>query len=895
MQLPYFQRPLLFFNQQKFRADLLAADGRIIPLFKNALHGANVQFDRRFDEGEYIRNLIYERALFIDCILHFAWHQFDWSDDICLMAVGGYGRAELHPKSDIDLLLLFETEHASDLESAQSFLTLLWDIGLEIGHSVRDMQQCLQIAREDITVVTNLIESRALVGNESLAKEIQRLTGPEYMWPSEEFFDAKWQEQNERHEKHNNTETNLEPNIKNAPGGLRDIQTINWVAKRHFGVRTLKQLEGTGFFTDEEFDLLQSSEEFLWRVRYGLHKVVKRPEERLLFDFQHELAVELGFKGDTDKQIIEEFMHRYYRVTLALGELNDVLMHFLDEAILKKNSSNENISAINERFQLRNKYIEVTDETVFLRTPSALLEIFVLMGENEHIKGVRPETIRLLREHQNLIHEEFRNSPENNTLFMRLLRSEHGLSQQLLRMKRYNILSRYLPEFRNLIGQMQHDLFHIYTVDVHTLLVVKNMRKFRHKTAETQFPLAAECFKRINKPELLYIAGLYHDIAKGRGGDHSILGGVDAADFCRRHNISSSDTRLIVWLVENHLLMSKASQKQDLSDPEVIHQFAQIVGDQRHLDYLYLLTVADINATNPNLWTGWRDSLMLQLYSETRSALRRGLENPIDSKDIIEENKHAALRELIIQKVDEDKVMRLWDYLGDDYFLRENTSEIIWHSQAIIEHNSDEDLILIRDGNANELTGFTEIFIRTKDRDYVFAAVAAALDHLNLTIHDARIYNTARGGYTIDTFYVADADNHPIAHDNETQTKIINALKEELSLTDDYSDIVQRRIPRQLKHFTIPTRATISNNINNNSTILEVICPDRPGLLALIGRIFLQFNIQLVNAKITTLGEKVEDIFLISDQDGNPLSDPQLCHDLQTEICKQLDQQVGQD
>jgi [protein-PII] uridylyltransferase len=894
MDIPYFEGPLSFFNQSRFRKSLESAEGRHIPVFKDAINAANVQLDRRFEEGEEIRNLIYDRALFIDCILHYCWHQFSWGDSVCLMAVGGYGRGELHPRSDIDLLLLLSEEKPEDMESAQGLVTLLWDIGLDIGSSVRTIEQCLEIAAEDITVMTNLIESRTLVGNGDLCLQLQKGVQPEHMWDSKAFFQAKWQEQVERHKKHSNTETNLEPNVKNAPGGLRDIQTIAWVAKRHFNVRTLKQLEGHNFFTEEEFALLQNGEEFLWRVRYGLHKVAGRAEERLLFDHQRALAAELGFEDKDGQLAVEQLMHRYYRVVLSLSELNDVLLHYLDESILN-DGLDDVVRPINPRFRLRNGYIEVSSETVFLEEPSALLEIFVLMGQSETIKGVRPETIRLLRQHRNLIHEDFRNDEKNKELFLQLLRSEHGLFKQLRRMKRYNILGRYLPEFKNIIGQMQHDLFHIYTVDAHTLLLIKNLRKFRYDEAEQVFPLAWEVHKRIDKPELLYIAGLYHDIAKGRGGDHSTLGAVDAMDFCQRHGLSKSDSRLVVWLVEKHLLMSQVSQKQDLSDPEVIHQFASEVGDQRHLNYLYLLTVADINATNPTLWTNWRDTLMRQLYTETKRALRRGLENPIDRKELIEETQQAAMRKMIINGADEDKVLRLWDYLGDDYFLREGVDDIVWQSEAILEHNSPEDMVLTRHKENDHQAGITEIFLRTKNRDNVFAAVASALDNLNLSIIDARIYNTERGGYTIDTFYVAQEDGQPVELCEETTRKIHSALAEELALTDCYSDIVKRRTPRVLKHFAVPTRTSISNDINTNTTVLEVISPDRPGFLALIGRIFLEYGIQLQNAKITTLGERVEDIFFLTDKEGNPLSDPQLCEDMQRDICNQLDQQVQEE
>ncbi|RYZ89889.1 MAG: [protein-PII] uridylyltransferase, partial [Moraxellaceae bacterium] len=486
-------------------------------------------------------------------------------------------------------------------ENIGQFFTFLWDIKLEIGSSVRTVKQCIEIARNDITVATNIMESRTLVGDESLRHELLQQSAPNNIWPADAFFRAKWDEQIARHKKYNDTEYNLEPNIKNAPGGLRDIQTISWVAKRYFQVRTLKQLEGKGFFTEEEFSLLYSGEEYLWRVRYGLHMVAKRAEERLMFDYQRELAKLFGFEDEQGSLAVEQFMHKYYRTVLALRELNDVLLQFLSEAILQKGKCKSVIS-VNERFQLRDNYIEATHTYIFEENPSALLEMFVLMAQNPDIVGVRASTIRLVRESRHLIDEDFRNNPKNTQLFVALLQHPAGLVEQLKRMLRYGILGLYLPEFGQVTGQMQHDLFHIYTVDAHTLKVVQNMCNFLSPSAKEEFPIAAYIMTRLPRLDLLYMAGLYHDIGKGRGGDHSTLGAVDAELFCRRHGISPRETRLVSWLVEKHLLMSSVSQKQDLSDPDVIRNFALTVGDQMHLDYLYALTVADINGTNRELW-----------------------------------------------------------------------------------------------------------------------------------------------------------------------------------------------------------------------------------------------------------------------------------------------------
>jgi [protein-PII] uridylyltransferase len=893
MSIPYFERPLFFFDQSRFRQAL--ATGNRITVFKDAINAASTQFNRRFQEGEDIRTLVYERALFVDCIVHYAWYQFDWGEDsshISLIAVGGYGRGELHPHSDIDLLVLLDTEEDTGRyqRSIESFITLLWDIGLEIGQSVRTIEQCLEIARKDITVATNILECRTILGPDDLRQRLMEQTSPEHMWPADEFFRAKWDEQIKRHDKHNNTEYNLEPNVKNAPGGLRDIQTISWVAKRFFGVRTLRQLEGRGFFTEAEYAILRSGEEFLWKVRYGLHLLAGRPEERLLFDYQRELATMFGYQDTPERLAVEQFMHWYYRIVLALGELNDVLMQFLDEAILQKGQSKE-VTPINQRFQLRDNYIEVTHTKVFKEEPSALLEIFVLMGNNPDIRGPRASTIRLIRENRERIDDDFRNNPKNQKLFMGLLGCPYGLFTQLKRMKRYGILGRYLPEFGRVTGQMQHDLFHIYTVDAHTLLVVKNMRLFRHPDAEEMFPVAAHVMKRLPRHELLYIAGLYHDIGKGRGGDHSTLGAVDAREFCERHGLSPRETRLICWLVEKHLLMSKVSQKQDISDPDVIHNFALEVGDQLHLDYLYALTVADMNATNPDIWNNWRASLLRQLYLETKRALRRGLENTVDKQDVIEETQAAAIHKLKRKGFHEDQVRAIWSDMGEDYFLRESHLDIAWHTAAIAKHDGQGPLILIDKTTAPDHEGATQIFIRAKERSNVFAAAATCLDQLNLSIQDARIYHS-QSGYTVDTFYVLDQHGSPIGDDPGRLKRIYRSLTEELSLVEDYPSVIHRRTPRQLKHFAMPTRTSINNDISSGYTVLEVISPDRPGLLARIGRIFIEFGVQLQNAKITTLGERVEDIFFITDDTGQPLSDPRLCEDLQKEICRQLDEHV---
>ena len=883
------------FDRGQFQAEL-ALKSSPIAAFKKAIRQAKDVLDARFANGRDIRRLVEDRAWFVDQILREAWVRFDWSEDadIALLAVGGYGRGELHPYSDIDLLILLDSaDHETFREPIEGFLTLLWDIGLEVGQSVRSVDECAEEARADLTVVTNLMESRTIAGPESLRRRMQEVTSPERMWPSKDFFLAKRQEQKARHAKYNDTEYNLEPNVKGSPGGLRDIQTILWVARRQFGSLNLHALVKEGFLVESECSMLASSQEFLWKVRYALHMLAGRAEDRLLFDHQRKLAGLLGFHGSDAKQAIEHFMQKYYRVVMAVAELSDLINQHFEEVILR---SGENAVAqpLNSRFQLRDGYIEVAHPNVFKRTPFALMEIFVLMAQHPEIKGVRADTIRLLRDSRHLIDDDFRSDIRNTSLFIELCKSPQGIHRNLRRMNRYGILGRYLPEFGHIIGQMQHDLFHIYTVDAHTLNLIKHLRKLKWPELAEKFPLASKVIDKLPKPELIYIAGLYHDIGKGRGGDHSELGAIDAEAFCARHQLPAWDSRLVAWLVQNHLVMSTTAQRKDLSDPQVILDFARLVGDQTHLDYLYVLTVADINATNPSLWNSWRASLLRQLYTETKRALRRGLENPLDREEQIRQTQVAAIDILVRNGIDQDDAEQLWAQLGDDYFLRHTASDVAWHTEAILQHPDGNDpLVLIKETAQREFEGATQIFIYAPDQHDFFAVTVAAMSQLNLNIHDARII-TSTSQFTLDTYIVLDTAGGSIGNDPARIQEIREGLIDALKNPDEYPAIIQRRVPRQLKHFAFPPEVTISNDAQRPVTVLEVIAPDRPGLLARIGRIFLDFDLSLQNAKIATLGERVEDVFFITDADNQPLSDPELCQRLQAAIVSQLSEASGQ-
>ena len=844
-----------------------------------------------FRQGADVRALVHSRSGTLDTILALIWNRYAFaaSADVSLVAVGGYGRGELHPHSDIDLLILTRSGIEENWqEDLGAFITLLWDLKLDIGHSVRSIQESMDAAREDVTILTNLLETRTIAGPDDLRDELSHQVYSDAISSDRDYFIAKREEQKQRHAKYGDTEYNLEPNVKGSPGALRDIQTIGWITKRHFGLQNIADLTRFSILTEEEHQILLQGETFLWRLRFGLQLIANRNENRLLFDHQRALAQMLGYKDEGKRLGVELMMQSYYRTVLALAELTDVILQYYDEAILGA-GSDDDILPLNKRFQIRNYYIEAVNNQVFAYAPYAIMEIFVLMAQHPEIKGIRATTIRSLRAHRHLIDDAFRSDLAVTSLFMELLRTPHALDQTLSAMKKYNVLGRYLPEFGQIIGQMQHDLFHIYTVDAHTMRVIRNMVRLDSADARNEYPLASRLIHRLPKLETLYIAGLYHDVAKGRGGDHSELGAIDVEDFCERHHLSERDTQLASWLVENHLLMSMTAQRKDISDPDIIHGFARAVPSQVHLDYLYVLTVCDISATNPKLWNTWRASLLRQLYIETKRALRRGSETPVDRQEWVRATQSEAREILHAQNMTDEQIDGIWETLDEDYFLQDSTVDIAWQTAAIIRHGDDPDpLVLIRDTRGGPTDGYSQIIIYMSDRIDLFAATTAVLEQLNLNIVDARI-SSSEGPFSISSYIVLDEKGKPLGIDPARKDRVRMRLIEELDDPEDYPDIIHRRTPRQLKHFAFPTEVTFSNDTINQRTVMEVITPDRPGLLARVGQVLLEHRVRLTNAKIATLGERVEDVFFVTDEHGEQISDPAVCQALQQDLCQMLD------
>ena len=871
----------------KFRALPDHNPATTLTLFRSTLRDGRATLHEAFLAGINVDVFLNRHATLVDELLTRVWalHQplLNPKIDIALVAVGGYGRGELYPHSDVDLLLLLKREeHQQVRPFAEAFLQFLWDLGLEVGHSLRSLKDCVSEAKKNITVATNLMEARLLRGSPELFAAMQAKTGPAKLWPPAKFFAAKFAEQQARHARFDDTAYNLEPNIKEGPGGLRDIQMIAWVTQRQFGSTGLHDLVAHDFLTEKEFRALERGRKRIAQLRCALHYLAERREDRLLFDHQRALAVQAGARDKHGIRAVELFMKRYYRVVKELALLNEILLQHFQEVLLKPGKAR--VKALNKRFQANGAFLEVTRRNVFERSPFALLEIFLVLQQHPELLGVRAATIRLLRANLHRIDHKFRKDLACRSLFMEILRQPRGLTHELRRMNAYGVLGAYLPVFGRIVGQMQHDLFHVYTVDEHTLFLVRNLRRFTVPEYRHEFPFASELMQHLVKPERLFLAGLFHDIAKGRGGDHATLGEQEAIAFCRQHGLSDYDTGLIAWLVRQHLLMSSTAQREDIHDPEVVLRFARMVGDAERLDHLYLLTVADMRATSPTIWNVWKDRLLTQLHGATLRTLRRGFAAPLDTQARLVSLKADALSILEKDKIARAQVEQHWEQMDSEYFLRHDAEAIAWHTGQIA-HTQVSELPLVTTRYHPEAGG-TEFLVYTPDRDDLFAVLTGGFDRLNLTIMDARIHTT-RFGFALDTFVVLDHAMQPV-RDARVLSQFAQKMREQLLAPQPGRDFLDVTLPRALKHFPITTRVVFSPSVNGQQTILEVTAQDRPGLLYQVALALQHCQARLVTAKIATYGERAEDFFFITGRDGKPIADGAQQDCLRREILARL-------
>ncbi len=860
----------------------------LIKLLKDAVITIDEGLKTAYQNGCDVNTIVYGRSSLIDQLIHTIYsHMFkDLDQEIALIAVGGYGRGELHPRSDIDLMILLgEEENQNTKDLLEKFLMLLWDIGLEIGHSVRTIEECVDESTKDITVATNIMEARLLAGSEPLFATMKEKTGVNQLWDSKSFFKAKLEEQIQRNGKFNDTAYNLEPNLKESRGGLRDIQMIGWVAKRHFNANSLHDLVKEGFLLEDELNTLLAGQHLLWRIRCSLHYLAGRREDRLLFDYQRDLAVEFGFKDNKENsknEAIEQFMQQYYRTVIELERLNEMLLQHFREVIIYADVEGE-AELINDSFQVRNGYIETTKESIFKDNPCAILELFIALQNYPEIQGVRAATIRLVRQYKYLIDDKVRQSPRAQQLFMKIMNGSRGVTHELMRMNRYGILAAYIPAFDSIVGRMQYDLFHAYTVDQHTLFVIRNMRRLSVTEYCHEFPLASGVFQHLSNQVLLFLSGLFHDIAKGRDGDHSKLGAIDAKEFCNLHGLPEKDGKLVSWLVKSHLIMSMTAQRKDISDPDVISTFAERVKTLERLDYLYLLTISDIRATNPKQWNDWKDKLLGELYNKTASFLNKDpdqkkLDQQSDKESYISEIQTASLRRLEQQGIDSHQANALWETFNTDYFQGHTYGQITWHTSLIIDakqhaakqqHTLDTLLINTR---VHESSNSIQLMIYMKDRDRIFYDVVTALRKCDVDIVNAQVLN-ATDGYALQTFRLAPV-NLTNSQMSVVAEQIIDRLQESLNKNTDATPASLSGISKH-KYFTSPTVISFKNINDNNATQIKIETIDRTGLLENIAKTFIDNKIRLLNARITTAGEKAIDHFVISTMQDNALSDEQ--------------------
>ncbi len=822
-------------------------------LWRQQLQQGRQALAERYRQHREPRDYLSRHAALIDTLLTGIWHALELGARASLVAVGGYGRGQLFPASDIDLLILLPDNHDDALDETLSrFVGILWDIGLEVGHSVRTHDECLTEARADITVETTLLENRLLAGDPGLHGTL--IAALEKSREPLRFLEGKLLEQQQRHNKSLAGTSNLEPNIKESPGGLRDLHTILWLARAIGLGSSWQMLVERDVITPSEARMLRVSERELERLRIELHLQARRREDRLIFDLQQQTAQAIGYADASARRASEEMMQAYYKASRTVSQLSGVLLPNLRALIFCPLP--RVVRELDERFYTVNDLLGIRRPDVFEEDPGAILDAFLHLQRHPELTGMAPRTLRALWRARRHINERFRRQIRNRERFVQIFR-ESGLTHTLRRMNLYGVLGKYLPAFGRIIGRMQHDLFHAYTVDMHILMVVRNLRRLAVPAFNHEYPLLSRLIGDFERPETLYIAALFHDIAKGRGGDHSLLGTVDAAEFCQTHGLPFEDRELVVWLVREHLTMSAVAQKQDIYDPATVVAFAEIAATPRRLTALYLLTVADIRGTSPKVWNSWKAKLLEDLYHATLRVLEHG--GQVDRESVVDERKAQARTELRLRAIPDGAETRLWQTLDTVYFLRHEASTIAWHAR-VLGRSVDSAEPVVRARLAATRDGI-EVLVYTHDAPELFARICAFFGRTHYSIADARVHTTTQG-YALDTFHVFIPEHH-----EDDYRDMINFIEFELAAALMRGDALPPprggRLDRHLRHFPIQPQVSLQPDDSPRRYVLSIVAGDRPGLLARVTALLSAYRFSVHSAKIMTLGSRVEDAFLL--------------------------------
>ena len=850
--------------------------GAAIARWREALKSGRAALRGGFLARPDTATLLRAHARLVDRMLADVWRALGGPAEIALVAVGGYGRGHLYPHSDVDVVILLARPlDAAGTPVVERFIGLLWDIGIEIGHSVRTIADCEAEMAADVTVRTSLLEHRLVCGSRALYG-LFRLAFQAAM-DVRAFYEAKVLEQQQRHLKYHDAAYNLEPNIKERPGGLRDLQAVIWIARAAGLGRTWNELARAGLMTPGEARTVSRQEHLIGALRVRLHYLTARREDRLVFDQQNALAREIGLADTPAKRASEQLMQRYYRAAKLVRQVNVILLQNLHARLFPTRPTP---SPLDADFQVVDELLDVCSEDLFETRPAAMLEAFLALQRHPGLKGMSATTLRALWRNRHRVDARFRDDPENRARFLQVFREARGLTHELRRMNLYGILGNYLPAFGRIVGQMQHDLFHVYTVDEHILMVIRNLRRFCEPQHAHEYPLCSRLMADFERKEVLYLAGLFHDIAKGRGGDHSHLGERDARRFCQRHGLPPEDTDLVTWLVGKHLYMSAVAQKQDVSNPDVVAAFAEVVRDDRRLTALFLLTVADIRGTSPKVWNAWKAKLLDDLFQATRARLASASGAPTLA-DSLHQRQADAQRLLRLYAIRDGAEEKLWSRLDPVYFQRHTADEIAWHARHLYWH-ADSTVPIVRARLSRADAGL-QVVIYLPDQKDLFARVCGYFGRAGLSILEAKVHTT-RHGYALDTFAVHNPFNRNASY-RETIQLTEFELKRVLTEQRPLEPPPPGRVSRRVRHFPLTPEVRIFPDDKGVHYILEIVAGDRPGLLAKIAYTLAQANINIVSARINTLGERAEDVFLI---DGARLHDEHALLRLETTLYEHL-------